>query len=97
MAPEPSPAQLEQAKVVYARVCAHARRELKSLAEQCEEQAAGITGPACPFCMSRHTYAYTDGWPGQEKTGSWWCDDCGESGSFDEYGLHWLPEGDPSI
>ena len=66
-----------------------------SLAEKEEQLAAGITGPPCPFCLSRQTTALTSGWPNDlSTTGFWECNNCDESGVFTADGLHWAPEGE---
>jgi hypothetical protein len=84
------------------RAYAEAKRQIRlqhdqrPLAERAEAEAAEITGPPCPFCESRSTSAVTEGWPGKGDCGEWFCDNCGESGTFDAHGLYWLPEGDPS-
>jgi hypothetical protein len=70
------------------------KAEAKPIAERGEDLAAGITGPPCPFCLSKQTTAVTDGWPGEGESGEWSCGNCGESGTFDAHGLYWIPEGD---
>lgn len=68
----------------------------RPMAERAEAEAAGITGPACPFCESHETEGVTHDWPGRGTSGLWECRNCGERGAFDSRALHWLPEGDPS-